>query len=464
MRINRFIIIFAALATLAWLVSGCNSPISGEIPALSAPEEDTKGGNFGLSLIVPDYKSWDFSQTPGAKVIDPETATVEVMALGGWQVGSFTFPDDGTLTAIGNNCNSWELNIDLPISEYSPGDLEVILKDNGGTTLTSGFNQESFNIGTSSTGSPVEITIGCIPEIHTGVFITDPATPVSGGSISLGSNKYFSFNVAHGLEYTVIVTNGTGDGEPDLYLFDQSGIPVGYSEASGGEASLSAYQAVYGGKLYVGVNAVGGDVTAFDLTVSSDSAAVGNRTSPLINELYFVSPGAWREMGAIEFFNPTASDIDMSGYILDIAIAGYASSQRTLPADSVIPANGFLVLFSDNPQEDYNNLAIWRMCYAEIPGSFLFNGGGWWLTNNIEVILTHSDGTTELDMVLLNSATQSGIGWSGNGFAASFGTVARNIDDGYNDSDDSTDWINTYSTLGMPNDYTEDVDVMIGLF
>jgi len=73
----------------------------------------------------------------------------------------------------------------------------------------------------------------------------------------------------------------------------------------------------------------------------------GFAQTPVINELY--SRGTAVELDWIEIYNPTASSIDITGYkIYDSGGNAGTKSKKLFPGGSVIPANGVLVIITDD--------------------------------------------------------------------------------------------------------------------
>jgi predicted extracellular nuclease len=73
----------------------------------------------------------------------------------------------------------------------------------------------------------------------------------------------------------------------------------------------------------------------------------GFAQSPVINELY--SRGTAVELDWIEIYNPTASSIDITGYkIYDSGGNAGTKPKKLFPGGSVIPANGVLVIITDD--------------------------------------------------------------------------------------------------------------------
>lgn len=69
--------------------------------------------------------------------------------------------------------------------------------------------------------------------------------------------------------------------------------------------------------------------------------------SPLMNELF--SRGTAAELDWIEIYNPTTSSIDITGFkIYDSGGFNGTKPKKEFPAGSVIPANGFLVIITDD--------------------------------------------------------------------------------------------------------------------
>ena len=73
----------------------------------------------------------------------------------------------------------------------------------------------------------------------------------------------------------------------------------------------------------------------------------GFAQTPVINELY--SRGTAVELDWIEIYNPTASSIDITGYkIYDSGGFNGTKPKKLFPGGSVIPANGVLVIITDD--------------------------------------------------------------------------------------------------------------------
>lgn len=73
----------------------------------------------------------------------------------------------------------------------------------------------------------------------------------------------------------------------------------------------------------------------------------GFAQTPVINELY--SRGTAAELDWIEIYNPSTSSIDITGYkIYDSGGNAGTKPKKLFPGGSVIPANGFLVIITDD--------------------------------------------------------------------------------------------------------------------
>mgnify|MGYP000624346988 CR=1 FL=1 len=73
----------------------------------------------------------------------------------------------------------------------------------------------------------------------------------------------------------------------------------------------------------------------------------GFAQTPVINELY--SRGTAAELDWVEIYNPTASSIDITGYkIYDSGGQAGTKPKKLFPVGSVIPANGVLVIITDD--------------------------------------------------------------------------------------------------------------------
>lgn len=74
---------------------------------------------------------------------------------------------------------------------------------------------------------------------------------------------------------------------------------------------------------------------------------IGFAQTPVINELY--SRGTAAELDWVEIYNPTASSIDITGYkIYDSGGQAGTKPKKLFPVGSVIPANGVLVIITDD--------------------------------------------------------------------------------------------------------------------
>jgi len=73
----------------------------------------------------------------------------------------------------------------------------------------------------------------------------------------------------------------------------------------------------------------------------------GFAQTPMMNELF--SRGVPTELDWIEIYNPTSSSIDITGYkIYDSGGFNGTKPKKLFPGGSVIPANGFLVIITDD--------------------------------------------------------------------------------------------------------------------
>ena len=73
----------------------------------------------------------------------------------------------------------------------------------------------------------------------------------------------------------------------------------------------------------------------------------GFAQTPVMNELF--SRGTAAELDWIEIYNPTASSVDITGYkIYDSGGNLGTKPKKEFPAGSIIPANGFLVIITDD--------------------------------------------------------------------------------------------------------------------
>lgn len=75
-----------------------------------------------------------------------------------------------------------------------------------------------------------------------------------------------------------------------------------------------------------------------------------NPTTIIINEIY--SRGTLSEPDWIELYNPSSTEINISGYkIYDIAGQNGTKPKKEIPLGTVIPANGFFVVVTDDTSE-----------------------------------------------------------------------------------------------------------------
>ncbi|MDD5609049.1 MAG: lamin tail domain-containing protein, partial [Ignavibacterium sp.] len=94
--------------------------------------------------------------------------------------------------------------------------------------------------------------------------------------------------------------------------------------------------------------------------------------TPLINELF--SRGTAVEPDWIEIYNPSSSSIDITGYkIYDNGGKNGTKPKKEFPSGSVIPAQGFLVIITDD---------------ADPSGFGLSSGGEWvWFENTTGTVI-----------------------------------------------------------------------------
>jgi len=446
---NRMIIAKPSFILLVGLfcVSGCVVPVAENPPQHGEP--GSAGGNLEITFLLPKFRGWDYGSHGSIKVIDPQTASVYVRVNG--QMGPVY---EQTLAFSSTDINdhgfykSWQMSIEVPFGSYGAGDILIVLLDAGGTPLVTGSNLETVNL---KLGATVPVTIGCLPQNAAHIPV---GVDAASGGVGQGFVAYLEFLAVYGERYDIEVTRTGGTGEPDLYLFNSHGAPVAYDYASGGSAGISSYQARNNGIFYVGVFGYGGEVAGFDVAVTNTGTPL--LTHPVINELYF-NPRReeypWPQ--AIELFNPTSQDIDISGCSIVIA-RQWDSYTVFAPAGIVLPARGYFVVFSEQPRDE--RFELLNMHYG-----WDVSGPGWWwsqFSDDVSVKLRDAS-AAETDFVRLNASVTPGS-WTGANFSASSCTVAREVPTGPGfDTDTASDWQNSWGTLGLPNDYSGDVPVII---
>jgi hypothetical protein len=429
--------------------SSCFSPVS-RTPSEDEQAVSSEGGNLEIAFLLPKFRGWDYGSHAPARVIDPQTAWVYIFA------GDISDPDfEQTVPFSSSDINdhgfflSWTTTIDLPFGYYPPQSMGVALLNASVELLAYGLNMEGVTL---KLGTTVPLTIGCVPNPDNYEEVPVGLGPV-GGAVDEGFLAYFGFLACHGEQYDIAVTRTGGTGEPDLYLFDARGTPVDYDYASGGSAGIDSYQAQENGVFYVGVLGYGGDVTSFQLSVTN------TRTSllpyPVINEVFFYGYDSGGGTGAVELYNPTNQDMDITNCSIEITKSGQLFTS-VAPDGVILPAGGYLVVFSFEPEDD-QDFDLSNMHY----GWDVLGGGWWWWPDEDIAIKLLDDVGTEIDFVRFNASAAAGT-WTGPNFMISGPTIARKVPSGPGfDTDSATDWQQSWGTLGLPNDFSGDASVHV---
>jgi hypothetical protein len=456
-RKTHLLTVLGALVLGVMTLSSCFSPFS-EAPSGSDPQSLSSGsGNLRFLFVLPRFRGWNYLHASGSKVIDPQTNEVHVVVLGatGAPVLDTSIPFSGGTQNDHGFFTTWETTASVPAGSYYPGTISVELKDSGGMTLAQGINLQQVDVLPGPT--PAAATISCIPASPTPIAGVGSTPAIESGSVTGGHVEYFAFLAAYGGEYDLSTLRTGGNGEPDLYLFDPMGVPVQRADASGGSASITAYLAPSNGIFYIGVFGYdagsGGDVD-YDLSVGFTGTAQGYY--PVINELFFNPNGS---VHAIELFNPTDEELDVSGGIIEINL-GYTIYQITPAAGTLIPALGYYVIFSGEP--DYEEFNLLNMHYGVSAPTWW-----WWGGDSLSVkLIAPPPLSVEVDFIRIN--TEDDVDYPGDWSGAAFyipgywGSVARTTP--LADTNSAADWEMSYGTLGLPNDFSGSGTILVQVY
>ncbi|MBK9018231.1 MAG: CotH kinase family protein [Saprospiraceae bacterium] len=177
-----------------------------------------------------------------------------------------------------------------------------------------------------------------------------------------------------------------------------------------------------------------------DKTITANFALGSTSTAGIvINEINYNSPSTANSGDWVELTNPTNNSVDISGWYLEDLSGQYFS----IPNNTSIPANGFLILAEDVQafESVYPSASIVKIGnFGDGAYSFKFDNGGETLT------LKNANGTT-IDEVAYDDASP----WpsSPDGDGPTLQLLAPTLDNSL-----ATNWVGQTATPGLPNDAT----------
>ena len=194
--------------------------------------------------------------------------------------------------------------------------------------------------------------------------------------------------------FLVIVTDDTSESGFGL---SSSGETVWLENTSGSIADSVTFPALTVDQSY-GRIPDGGDWQILDTITRGISNNITVSSDVVMNEIY--SRGTTTDPDWIEIYNSSTSAIDISGYkIYDSGGQSGTKPKKEFPTGSVIPANGFLVIVTDDTSESGFGLSssgeiVWLenisgsiadSCYFSCTNSrsILWKNSGWWRLANI---------------------------------------------------------------------------------
>jgi PKD repeat protein len=226
---NTIRMTMAVLAAIVLLLAGCSFPLQP-----SSPKTDATGSaassTIKMTIFIPDYAKARRG-TAAAKVIDPKTYQAALyiewesetwQSIGDWHdpigpnlVTDLTPVDGSPYYSTGKVVFSG-----IPAGTYGAGRLHLLFTDSSGGILTAGKTSSDVTVVEDQTVQGVPVY--CFPVNFIPMSIGGTAI---GKDLTAGRVEYLSFPVAAGTSYRIAVTRTSGEGSPDLYVFNPDGTP-----------------------------------------------------------------------------------------------------------------------------------------------------------------------------------------------------------------------------------------------
>jgi hypothetical protein len=426
----RLIVLLLIISGLLAVFTGCGAPNSKPGANHNRPDSISENQNQGIlkiRLVVPNYQNSNRSQFT-TKTVDPLTQYLEIdnLTYSFQKITEVDLNSYGTKTGSGTNIQ-WEGEFSLQPGLYRR--LAFKLLDSNHNPLTQGI-ATNVNLTPNTT---TQVSVGCLPVNYTPIFTDGQLS----GSVTDGKMVYYSYYMAGGLKYDITVTPTSG--QPDLYLFGPSGALV-TSLTSEGLPKTLTFDALQNGFYYLGIYAASGSA-AYGLSIALNNPPAPEADHLVINEIYFNYPSA------IEIYNPTNNFVNLHGWTVKVNY-----SNITLPEGIVIPPHGYWVLFSDEPDPEWN---------VDPAGMLYLVDTYFWLSPSGGFVELMNDSAQSVDFVGYGYSfvLPEGASWTGPGVSSS-STIAREVKTPL-DTDSALDWKNTYGTLGLANDTNGNINIPI---
>jgi predicted extracellular nuclease len=367
---KNYLLLFVFLTAFSMLQSGfAQTPVMNEIYSrgVSGNLDWIEIYNPSLTPIdISDYKIYDSGGQSGSKPKKLFPSGTIIPAQGFYVIITDTADFDGDLSGFGLSSSGEEVwlenasgtvidNVTFPamavtesygripdgatwqlLSTITRGASNIVIEVN--YTLMN----ELFSRGTTAEPDWIEIYNSSDTEKDiSGYKIYD-----SGGQAGTKPKKEFPLGStipANG--YLVIIVD---DADPSGFGLSSSGEWVWFENASGTVVDSINLVAVTDTAASYGRLPDGSDNWEILVPRTRGFSNVPVTTSSvLINELF--SRGTAAELDWIEIYNPTSSSVDITGYkIYDSGGQSGSKPKKEFPAGSVIPANGFLVIITDD--------------------------------------------------------------------------------------------------------------------
>jgi hypothetical protein len=275
---------------------------------------------------------------------------------------------------------------------------------------------------------------------------------VAGGSHRITSLSYAPPNGF----VQIFFDENTGSDHVDLRLPGTGGTIVLYDEAAL-EVSRVSYGLQAEGVTQGLLPDATGVITNFPASPSPGASNyILQYTGPVLNEVMArnraaVTNGLGEVSDWIEFFNPATTNVDLAG--MSLSVDEIEPGQWVFPAGSVVPANGYLVVWCGDSRSPSTNsetyLNIGRDLDGDAGGVYLFNAAGQ-LVNSIEYgfqIEDRSIGLAGTQWRLLTSPTLS----AQNAQPASLGNATNIVfNEWLADSSSGPDWFELFNGGALP--------------
>jgi uncharacterized protein YjdB len=337
----------------------------------------------------------------------------------------------------------------------------VVLKNNGGDSLSISANG-AFNFATPVPfGSTYSITIGTQPAGYT--------CSIAAGSGTVSSSNIGNINVTCVVNFAINTqpsNQSVNAGQTAQFSVTASGLNLTYQWYKNGSAISGATNSSYttpsttsldnNSSYYVSVtDSTRGTLTSNSATLTVVYTTLSNLQISEVSTCYYYNDTCW-----FEIYNPTSTPINLSGYQIKSTSVNYVSGGSTNPQTTftlpafVVPATGYIIVTG-------NTLGLTQRGSQIIP----LNSGNlvpFWNANGFIELLDNSGNS--LDFVRFGTSTQNPTtqsAWIGDAVPAlassptNYGkSIVRMYPyNSYTDTNTNTDWTSVdWSTPGGRND------------